>query len=103
MCKHKKCFRLLCLLCVASIFFACDETTTGIGESIVPNDDRIAVGASSYEVSTRSILADSLYSRSSMAYLGKYTDPENSFSLKRCGTFAKTMTFLFVGGTFIEQ
>ena len=34
---------------------------------------------------------------------GKYTDPENSFSLKRCGTFAKTMTFLFVGGTFIEQ
>ncbi|MDO5343143.1 MAG: DUF4270 domain-containing protein [Bacteroidia bacterium] len=70
------CFRLFCLLCVVSTFFACDETTTGIGESIVPDYDRIAVGASSYEVSTRSILADSLYSRSSMAYLGKYTDPE---------------------------
>ncbi len=76
MCDHKICFRLFCMLCIVFAFFACDETTTGIGESVIPGHDRIPVGSSSYEVSTRSILADSLYSRSSMAYLGKYTDPE---------------------------
>ena len=66
---------LLALLLPAMIY-SCDDATTGIGDSTIAAGDSIPAGAASYNAYTRSILADSVYARTSTAYLGKYTDPQ---------------------------
>ena len=61
---------------LATLIYSCDDTTTGIGDSTIAAGDSISAGAVIYNVHTRSILADSVYARTSTAYLGKYTDPQ---------------------------
>ena len=60
---------------LSAIIYSCDDSTTGIGDSTIAAGDHISAGAATYNVTTRSILADSVYARTSTAYLGKYTDP----------------------------
>ncbi len=64
------------LLLFAALIYSCDDETTGIGESTRPSGDQIASGVANYYVQTQSILADSVFARTSTAYLGKYTDPQ---------------------------
>lgn len=66
---------LYALLLPAFLMAGCDDTTNGIGDSIIANGDPIPAGAATYNVLTRSVLADSVYARTSTAYLGNYTDP----------------------------
>ncbi len=61
---------------LAALTYSCDDTTTGIGDSTIAAGDSIPAGAAVYDVYTRSILADSVYARTSTAYLGKYTDTQ---------------------------
>ena len=61
---------------LAALIYSCDDATTGIGDSTIAAGDSIPAGAAVYDVYTRSILADSVYARTSTAYLGKYTDPQ---------------------------
>ena len=61
---------------LSTLICSCDESTTGIGDTTIPAEDYIPAGAAMYDVHTRSILADSVYARTSTAYLGKYTDPQ---------------------------
>ena len=65
--------KFLAALSLAATLYSCDDGTSGIG-SIVSDYDKIAASASSYPVSTRTIVLDSIYSRSSTAYLGKFTE-----------------------------
>ena len=67
--------KYFCVALLASLLYSCDDATTGIGDSTIATGDSIPAGAAIYEASTRSILADSVYARTSTAYLGKYTDP----------------------------
>ncbi|MBQ8519831.1 MAG: DUF4270 domain-containing protein, partial [Bacteroides sp.] len=67
---------LYALLLGGALLFSCDDSTTGIGDSTIAAGDSIPAGASTYSATTRSILADSVYARTSTAYLGKYTDPQ---------------------------
>lgn len=60
----------------SALLFSCDDSTTGIGDSTIAAGDSIPAGAAIYNATTRSILADSVYARTSTAYLGKYTDPQ---------------------------
>ena len=60
---------------LSALIYSCDDATTGIGDSTIAAGDSISAGVSVYDVYTRSILADSVYARTSTAYLGKYTDP----------------------------
>lgn len=60
---------------LSALIYSCDDSTTGIGDSTIASGDHIPAGAATYDVTTRSILADSVYARTSTAYLGKYTDP----------------------------
>ena len=60
---------------LAALIYSCDDATTGIGDSTIAAGDSIPAGAAIYNVHTRSILADSVYARTSTAYLGKFTDP----------------------------
>ena len=66
-------FKFLAAFILAAILFSCDDETTGIGE-FVADYDYIPSSAKSFTVDTRTIILDSIYSRSSTAYLGKFTD-----------------------------
>ncbi len=56
--------------------FSCSEDTTTIGNTLTGNVDKFALESDTFNVSTRSIVADSVLSRSSYTYLGRVKDPE---------------------------
>ncbi len=67
----------LAALCLAS----CDESTSTLGTSITPEEDRISITSENIEIDTRSVICpDSLLARTSTCYLGRYTDPYDSTS-----------------------
>ena len=66
--------KYLYALLLPAMICSCDDATTGIGDSTIASGDPIPAGAAVYDVPTRSILADSVYARTSTAYLGKYTE-----------------------------
>lgn len=68
--------RYLYAMLLSALLFSCDDSTTGIGDSTIAAGDSIPAGAATYSATTRSILADSVYARTSTAYLGNYTDPQ---------------------------
>lgn len=68
--------KYLCALLLAALVYSCDDSTTGIGDSLIPGGDRIDANTQSYKFTTRSLLADSVYARTSTAYLGRYTDEQ---------------------------
>lgn len=68
--------KYLYALLLGALIYSCDDSTTGIGDSTIAAGDSIPAGAATYNAYTRSILADSVYARTSTAYLGKYTDPQ---------------------------
>ena len=68
--------KYLYALLLPALISSCDDATTGIGDSTIATGDPIPAGAAIYEANTRSFLADSVYARTSTAYLGKYTDPQ---------------------------
>ena len=68
--------KYLCALLLAALIYSCDDSTTGIGDGLMPGGDRIPANTGSYEFSTNSLLADSVYARTSTAYLGRYTDEQ---------------------------
>lgn len=69
-------FRLLNILIILSAFlYSCDDSTPDIGQSTIPSGDIIDAMSKTFEVSTNSFIIDSVYARTSTAYLGNYTDP----------------------------
>ena len=67
--------KFLAVFGLAATLCSCDDETVGIGQFIV-DDELIDAKAASYNVTTQSLLLDSVYSRSSTAYLGKFTDKD---------------------------
>lgn len=67
--------KFLVALGIAATLYSCDDETTGIGQ-FVADADMIPTKADSYTIETESYLLDSVYSRSSTAYLGKFTDKD---------------------------
>ena len=55
---------------------SCDETTETIGSSLTDHMDFLKITTDSFKVTSRSIIADSVLSRTSMGYLGRIKDPE---------------------------
>ena len=67
------CFALLAL----SSFYSCDDNTGTLGYDIVPSTDLVNNNYKLYNVETTSYeVGDKVLARSSMSYLGKFTDPE---------------------------
>ena len=88
--------KYLYAMLLSAVIFSCDDSTTGIGDSTIAAGDSIPAGAATYNVYTRSILADSVYARTSTAYLGKYTDPHfGEFSADFIAQFNCTDDFEF--------
>lgn len=55
---------------------SCTDSTDSIGSSLSDNVDAINVETAAFNISSKSILADSVLSRNSKGYLGKVRDPE---------------------------
>ncbi len=69
--------RILAAFILASLLFAaCDDTTDSIGSSLTADEDKVLVKTDSFYVATRTIIADSVLSRSVIGSLGKVKDPE---------------------------
>ncbi len=67
-------YLLLALLAVA--FVACDDNTGSIGLDMFPGSDQNINGKSTtFEVTTQSQLAENVFAKTSVGYLGKFTDP----------------------------
>lgn len=64
------------LFSAAAMFAACSDSTDSIGSSISDEIDGVNVETASYDVASRSILADSVLSNTSTGYLGMVRDPE---------------------------
>ena len=61
---------------MAMALMSCDDTTETIGSSLTDNMDNLEVSTDTFEVTTRSIVADSVLSRNNVGYLGIIKDPE---------------------------
>ena len=69
--------RTLAGVLLATLFLsACDDTTNDIGISLVNNMDNLNISTDTFTVSTRSIVADSVLSRTTTGFLGRIKDPE---------------------------
>ncbi len=64
-----------CALAVIALY-SCDDTTDGIGTSLIDRLDKLEVSSDTFKVTTRSVIADSVLSRSTTGYLGRIRDPE---------------------------
>ena len=88
--------KYLIVLLASCLLYSCDDSTYGIGDSTISSEDPIPAGEAKYFATTESILADSVYARTSTAYLGKYTDPEfGEFSADFIAQFNCTDNFEF--------
>ena len=70
------------------LFTACDSTTDGLGSSLTRPIDELEISTDTFQISTRSIAADSVFSRNITGYLGKVRDPE---------------TGVYITGNFMSQ
>ncbi len=81
---NAKAFHIAALALVASAsFMSCDDNTDTLGSDMMPYEDMITKESRSYNVYTQSYSAgDSVLARSSMSYLGQFTDPETGTVIK---------------------
>lgn len=64
------------LALAAFVLTSCEETTDGIGASLTDMKDHLKITTDTFMVSSRSIVVDSVLSRSNSGYLGRIKDPE---------------------------
>lgn len=67
--------KFLAAIGLVAALYSCDDQTTGIGQ-FVADGDQIEAFAETYPVKTATYPLNRVYSRSSTAYLGKFTDKE---------------------------
>ncbi len=78
--KFKLIFTLVALLLA---LVSCDETTGTLGVDMMPTSDLVTTNYRTYGVKTQSYpVGDSVLARSSISYLGRFTDPETGTTIK---------------------
>ena len=69
----------------AMALVSCSEDTEYIGSSITSDSDKLVFSTGTYNATSRSILADSVYTHNPDRYFGMVKDPEtNSYVKTRC-------------------
>ncbi|WP_291530601.1 DUF4270 domain-containing protein [Bacteroides sp. UBA939] len=64
------------LLSAVLTFFGCDDNTGTLGTGMLPGSDSVSVHTTLFDVTTRSIVADAVYAKTSTGYIGRFTDPD---------------------------
>lgn len=62
------------LLTVLTLF-GCDDNTGKLGMEMLPVTDGLSAHTTTFDVSTRSVKAENVYSKTSTGYIGKFSDP----------------------------
>lgn len=76
-------FRLFTAIAVTAMAISsCTEDTSTIGSSVTHNTDKLEFSTGTYRAMSRSILADSVYSKNFDCYFGKVKDPETNSYVK---------------------
>ncbi len=63
-------------LCALACLAACNDETGTIGGSLINDLDHLEISTDTFDITTRSIVVDSVLARSSSSYLGTIRDPE---------------------------
>lgn len=63
-------------LCTLACLAACNDETGTIGGSLISDLDHLEISTDTFNISTRSIVVDSVLARNSSSYLGTIRDPE---------------------------
>ena len=71
-----KLFKLTAAVFAALSMIACDDTTDTIGSSITNRVDNLTITDSVFNVTTRSVAAGAVFSKSNTGIIGKVRDPE---------------------------
>ncbi|MBO4719525.1 MAG: DUF4270 domain-containing protein [Prevotella sp.] len=66
----------------AMAFISCDEDTANIGTSLTSENDRLTVTTRSFDVLTKSVAVDSVFTRERQGYFGRVKDPETNAFVK---------------------
>ncbi len=66
----------LLLFATVLTFIGCDDNTGTLGIGMLPGSDNIEAHTMTFDVSTHSILADSVFARTSQGYVGRFSDPD---------------------------
>lgn len=61
---------------ILSSIIACDDTTDSLGVTLTNNMDHLEISTDTFNVTTKSIIADSILAKNSASYLGTIRDPE---------------------------
>lgn len=64
------------LLLAILTFYGCDDNTGTLGMGMLPDSDGMTSNTMVFDVITESVLADSVYAKTSTGYVGKFTDKE---------------------------
>lgn len=67
---------LLLWLAAFSVFTACDDDTSTIGTSIMPDEDNISTSQAVFTVRSKAVKVDSVLANTNDCYLGRILDPE---------------------------
>lgn len=68
--------------CIIGFLTSCDDNTDTVGGSLTNTEDLISVSDGVFKVTSRSIVVDSVISRSTTGYLGNVKDPETGTYIK---------------------
>jgi len=63
------------LLTATLTFFGCDDNTGTLGTGMLPDSDGISAHTTTFPVTTSSVVADSVFAKTSTGYVGRFTDP----------------------------
>ena len=66
---------LLAIAFIGMVLVSCDDTTEGIGNSLVKQNS-VVISTDTFTVTSKSVIVDSVLSKNTIAYLGKVRDPE---------------------------
>ncbi len=66
----------------AMAIYSCDDSVSSIGNSLTDEGDKLDLNSTVYDVQTRTVIADSVFTLSSKCYLGQVRDPETQADVK---------------------
>lgn len=73
---------LLVLWTIIAVFCSCDDNTDSLGYQMMPSNDMIHTFDTTFFATTRTVAAGNVLARTSISYLGQFTDPESYTSIK---------------------
>ena len=77
-----KTINILAFVAILFTVIACDDTTDSIGTSVTDNLSTITIKADTFNVTSRSVLSNSVVNRNNIGYLGYIRDPETGSFVK---------------------